>query len=120
MIDAGDVTAREISSATRKKLVVDGQAAADVLAAGHETGDLKRIGAGGIAIESCAFSPLPGTLADFRVLRGVAQFERYPFLRRPGESCPASCQPSTVVPTRSETRDVPDLKMRLTRGRGLH
>ena len=46
---------------------------------------MKRIGAGGIAIESCTFSPLPSTLADFLVLRGDAQFERYPFLRRSRE-----------------------------------
>ena len=41
---------------------------------------MKRIGAGGIAIESCTFSPLPSTLDDFRVLRGDELIERYPFM----------------------------------------
>ena len=41
---------------------------------------MKRIGIGGIAIESCTFSPLPSTLADFVVLRGDALRVRYPFL----------------------------------------
>lgn len=41
----------------------------------------RRIGIGGIAIESSTFSPLPSTLDDFRVLRGGEMAERYPFLR---------------------------------------
>ena len=41
-----------------------------------------RIAIGGIATESCTFSPLPTTLADFRLIRqGDQQFdELYPFL----------------------------------------
>ncbi|MGH2533481.1 MAG: M81 family metallopeptidase [Thermomicrobiales bacterium] len=39
-----------------------------------------RIGIGGVAIESSTFSPLPSTLADFQVVRGLEMGERYPFL----------------------------------------
>jgi microcystin degradation protein MlrC len=39
-----------------------------------------RIGAGGIAIESSTFSPLPSRLEDFRILRGDEMLERYPFM----------------------------------------
>lgn len=39
-----------------------------------------RIAIGGIAHESCTFSPLPMRLADFTVLRGAALLGRYPFL----------------------------------------
>lgn len=39
-----------------------------------------RIAIGGIAIESCTFSPLPSRLEDFTILRGEALLSRYPFL----------------------------------------
>ncbi|MCB0020851.1 MAG: M81 family metallopeptidase, partial [Anaerolineales bacterium] len=43
---------------------------------------MKRIGFGGIATESCTFSPAVTALADFTLLRGAALAEsgRYPFL----------------------------------------
>lgn len=42
---------------------------------------MKRIGIGGIAIESCTFSPLLTGRADFHeVLRGAEMLARYPFL----------------------------------------
>jgi microcystin degradation protein MlrC len=40
-----------------------------------------RIALGGIATESCTFSPLPTRRADFRVLRGVELPPRYPFIQ---------------------------------------
>ncbi|HEX4216476.1 MAG TPA: M81 family metallopeptidase [Candidatus Dormibacteraeota bacterium] len=40
----------------------------------------RRIGIGGIAIESSTFSPLVSTLADFHVLRGEEMAPQYPFL----------------------------------------
>ncbi|MFZ1771946.1 MAG: M81 family metallopeptidase, partial [Caldilinea sp.] len=39
-----------------------------------------RIALGGIAIESCTFSPLPSRLDDFTVRRGADFLDRYPFL----------------------------------------
>lgn len=39
-----------------------------------------RIALGGIAIESCTFSPLPSRLADFHIRRGADFLDRYPFL----------------------------------------
>ncbi len=39
-----------------------------------------RIALGGIAIESCTFSPLPSRLNDFTIRRGADFLERYPFL----------------------------------------
>lgn len=39
-----------------------------------------RIALGGIAIESCTFSPLPSRLSDFTVRRGAEFLDRYPFL----------------------------------------
>lgn len=39
-----------------------------------------RIGIGGIAIESCTFSPLLSTLDDFTIRRGDAMQEMYPYL----------------------------------------
>jgi microcystin degradation protein MlrC len=39
-----------------------------------------RIALGGIAIESCTFSPLPSWLDDFTVWRGDRFLDRYPFL----------------------------------------
>ena len=39
-----------------------------------------RIGIGGIAIESCTFSPLPSTIADFTILRGDEMQRLYPYL----------------------------------------
>lgn len=39
-----------------------------------------RIGAGGIAIESSTFSPLPTTKRDFTILRGDEMAGRYPFM----------------------------------------
>jgi microcystin degradation protein MlrC len=39
-----------------------------------------RIAMGGIAIESCTFSPLPSRLEDFTVRRGAEFLDRYPFL----------------------------------------
>lgn len=41
---------------------------------------IRRIGIGGIAIESCTFNPQPTQLADFNLLRGDAIAVRYPFL----------------------------------------
>ncbi|MCY3022191.1 MAG: M81 family metallopeptidase [Planctomycetota bacterium] len=41
---------------------------------------MKRIGIGGIAIESCTFSPLFAAIEDFTVLRGEEMSRRYPFL----------------------------------------
>lgn len=41
---------------------------------------LFRIGIGGIAIESCTFSPLLSGLDDFLVLRGDEMLVRYPFM----------------------------------------
>jgi microcystin degradation protein MlrC len=38
-----------------------------------------RIALGGIAIESCTFSPLPSRLGDFRILESQQILERYPF-----------------------------------------
>jgi microcystin degradation protein MlrC len=40
----------------------------------------RRIGIGGIAIESSTFSPLPSTLEDFTILRAGELAARYPFL----------------------------------------
>ena len=39
-----------------------------------------RIAIGGIATESCTFSPLPTRLDDFTIQRGPAFLDRYPFL----------------------------------------
>lgn len=39
-----------------------------------------RIALGGIAIESCTFSPLPSRLSDFTIRRGAEFLDRYPFL----------------------------------------
>ena len=39
-----------------------------------------RIALGGIAIESCTFSPLPSRLNDFTIRRGAEFLDRYPFL----------------------------------------
>lgn len=39
-----------------------------------------RIAVGGIATESCTFSPLPTRLSDFRVRRGQEILDAYPFL----------------------------------------
>jgi microcystin degradation protein MlrC len=39
-----------------------------------------KIGIGGLAIESCTFSPLLSTEADFTVVRGQALLDSYPFL----------------------------------------
>jgi len=39
-----------------------------------------RIALGGIAIESCTFSPLPSRLNDFTIRRGAQFLDRYPFL----------------------------------------
>lgn len=39
-----------------------------------------RIALGGIAIESCTFSPLPSRMADFTARRGAEFLDRYPFL----------------------------------------
>lgn len=39
-----------------------------------------RIALGGIAIESCTFSPLPSRMEDFAVRRGAEFLDRYPFL----------------------------------------
>lgn len=39
-----------------------------------------RIALGGIAIESCTFSPLPSRLSDFTIRRGADFLDRYPFL----------------------------------------
>ncbi|MEZ4589809.1 MAG: M81 family metallopeptidase [Chloroflexota bacterium] len=39
-----------------------------------------RLAIGGIAHESCTFSPLPMRLTEFTVLRGAALLARYPFL----------------------------------------
>jgi microcystin degradation protein MlrC len=39
-----------------------------------------RIAIGGIATESCTFSPLPTRYGDFTVLRGLDLLNRYPFL----------------------------------------
>lgn len=39
-----------------------------------------RIALGGLATESCTFSPLPTRLEDFTVQRGSAFLDRYPFL----------------------------------------
>ncbi len=39
-----------------------------------------RIALGGIAIESCTFSPLPSRLNDFTIRRGADFLDRYPFL----------------------------------------
>jgi len=47
---------------------------------------MQRIGIGGIAIESCTFSPLCASLDDFVVLRGEELARHYPFL--PGWSFP--------------------------------
>lgn len=41
-----------------------------------------RIALGGIATESCTFSPLPTQLEDFRILEGAALLDAYPFLER--------------------------------------
>lgn len=41
---------------------------------------VRRIGIGGIAIESSTFSPLVSTLADFTILRGEEMAPQYPFL----------------------------------------
>lgn len=41
-----------------------------------------RIALGGIAIESCTFSPLPSRLSDFTIRRGAEFLDRYPFLDR--------------------------------------
>lgn len=41
-----------------------------------------RIALGGIAIESCTFSPLPSRLEDFTVRRGEEFLDRYPFLAK--------------------------------------
>ena len=41
-----------------------------------------RIAMGGIAIESCTFSPLPSCLEDFTIQHGDAILSRYPFLER--------------------------------------
>ncbi len=41
-----------------------------------------RIAVGGIATESCTFSPLPTRLSDFRLRRGSAVLEAYPFLSK--------------------------------------
>jgi microcystin degradation protein MlrC len=40
----------------------------------------RRIGLGGIAIESCTFSPLTTAMEDFLVLRGDEMLARYPFM----------------------------------------
>lgn len=45
---------------------------------------MMRIVIGGIATESCTFSPLPTRLEDFTVHRGDAFFHRYPFLSELG------------------------------------
>ncbi|MFN2158264.1 MAG: M81 family metallopeptidase, partial [Anaerolineae bacterium] len=39
-----------------------------------------RIAVGGIASESCTFSPLPTRGADFQVAEGGALLDEYPFL----------------------------------------
>ncbi|HEU5090492.1 MAG TPA: M81 family metallopeptidase [Roseiflexaceae bacterium] len=41
-----------------------------------------RIALGGIAIESCTFSPLPSRLEDFHIATGAQLLERYPFRER--------------------------------------
>lgn len=41
---------------------------------------MRRVGIGGIATESCTFSPLPTTLDDFNVWRGDGMGELYPYL----------------------------------------
>jgi microcystin degradation protein MlrC len=41
-----------------------------------------RIAVGGIATESCTFSPLPTRLSDFRLRRGDKVLESYPFLSK--------------------------------------
>lgn len=55
-----------------------------------------RIAIGGLAHESCTFSPLPMSLADFTVLRGAALQARYPFLLGcwPGEKKEAPFTPA--------------------------
>ena len=45
-----------------------------------EASNSRRVGIGGIAIESSTFSPLPSTLEDFTILRGEELAARYPFL----------------------------------------
>jgi microcystin degradation protein MlrC len=48
-----------------------------------------RIACGGLATESCTFSPLPTTLADFAVREGEALRQGYPFLETlPGQWLP--------------------------------
>lgn len=41
---------------------------------------MKRVGIGGIAIESCTFSPLDSTIDDFTIWRGNDMQEIYPYL----------------------------------------
>lgn len=63
-----------------------------------------RIAMGGIAHESCTFSPLPMRLEDFSLLRGEALLARYPFLAGKNEVKPipllhSEGLPGGVVPT---------------------